>query len=336
MSTDCAARSAGAESPCHGLGMNTPDTATLLSHTHLVRDAAHAGERDELYHRSRRGEVTRVFSGCYVDTAYWASLGADDTHRALAQLSALTFGDDLVFSHRTAAALWRLPVLGAWPARVHVAGPRGSGGRSSATLARHALGIEVAAERVDGLQLTPLEVTVVQLAAVERFSAGVVVADAALRRRAHPVPGISAGCGRDELVLAASRVALNHGGARARAVAHFADGRADRPGESVSRASMRAAGIAPPELQVELFGASGKRYFADFYWRALRLIGEFDGVAKYSDPTFLAGRTPQQALLDEKAREDDLRAVNHGFSRWGWDVALSPARLGAQLRRAGL
>jgi len=99
---------------------------------------------------------------------------------------------------------------------------------------------------------------------------------------------------------------------------------------------MRSAGIPTPELQVELYGASGKRYFADFYWRDLRLIGEFDGVAKYKDPKFLRGRTPEQALLDEKTREDDLRAAQHGFSRWGWDVALSPARLAAQLRKAGV
>ena len=98
---------------------------------------------------------------------------------------------------------------------------------------------------------------------------------------------------------------------------------------------MFSAGISMPQLQVELFGASGKRYFADFYWPELRLIGEFDGVAKYKDPEFLRGRTPEQALLDEKAREDDLRAARHGFSRWGWGVATSPSRLSTQLRAAG-
>lgn len=316
--------------------MNTPEISTLLSHIHLIRYAANVGERDALYQRSRRGEVTRVMRGCYADTAYWKSLDASDLHRALAQLAALCFGDHLVFSHRTAAALWRLPVLGAWPTRVHVAGDPGSGGRASATLARHALGVQVADELVDGLHVTPLAVTAAQIAATERFASAVVVADAALRRRAHPVQGLTSSITSGDLIRAASHVALNHGGARARLVAAFADGRADRPGESVSRASMRAAGLAPPQLQVELFGASGKRYFADFYWPTLRLIGEFDGVAKYSDPQFLRGRTPEQALLDEKAREDDLRAATYGFSRWGWDVALSPSRLGAQLRRAGV
>ena len=316
--------------------MTTTEVSSLLSQTQLVRHATNVGERDGLYQRARRGEVTRVFRGCYVDASYWKALGPSDAHRALAHLSALSFGDDLVFSHRTAAALWRLPVLGAWPARVHVAGYAGEATRLTATLARHALGVEIASERLDGLQVTPLDTTVAQIAASERFTAAVVVADAALRRRTHPIPGLESSISAADLVLAASKVSLTHGGARARAVAAFADGRADRPGESVSRASMLSAGIPMPQLQVEPSGASGRRYFADFYWPEQRLIGEFDGVAKYRDPQFLRGRTPEQALLDEKAREDDLRASRHAFSRWGWQVALSPARLAAQLRAAGV
>lgn len=91
-----------------------------------------------------------------------------------------------------------------------------------------------------------------------------------------------------------------------------------------------------PALQVELFGASGARYVVDFYWPALCHIGEFDGKTKYEDPVFLRGRTPAQALADEKFREDDLRAAGYSFSRWGWAVALVPARLATQLRRAGV
>lgn len=316
--------------------MTTLETSDLHDRTHLVRHASNLGERDALYQRYRRGEVTRVIRGCYVDSLYWAALASDDRHRALAQLSVLVFGDGLVFSHRTAAALWRLPVLGEWPSRVHTAGPRGGAAHRSATLARHALGVEIASELVDGLQLTPLAVTVAQIAASESFASGLVVADAALRRRSHPVSGLTTSVTASDLAKAAHAITLNHGGARARSVAMFADGRADRPGESISRASIRAAGLTIPELQVELFGASGRKYFADFFWRDLMLIGEFDGAAKYSDPAFLRGRSPAQALLDEKAREDDLRAARHGFSRWGWQVARSPARLGAQLRRAGV
>ena len=167
--------------------------------------------------------------------------------------------------------------------------------------------------------------TVAQVAASEPFATGVVIADAALRH--HPVT---------RLLPAAASIPRRHGRARALAVAAFADGRADRPGESVSRVSMRAAGMPMPELQVVRHGASGARYVVDFYWRHLRLIGEFDGEAKYRDPEFLNGRTPEQALADEKYREDDLRTADHSMSRWGWKVANSPLSLARHLRRAGV
>jgi hypothetical protein len=312
------------------------DVVELHSHIHLVRHATNVGERNELYRRAARGEVTSVVRGCYLDTSFLEAMSNDERHRALAHCCALTFGEKLVFSHRTAAALWRLPVLGEWPTRAHVAGPRGYGSHRSASLARHALGIEMAEESIEGLRVTPLATTVAQIAASERFSAGVVVADAALRRESHPVATSHSTVSRADLISAASAIAPNRGGVRALTVARFADARADRPGESLSRACILAAGLPAPDLQVPLAGASGRHYVVDFYWPHLRLIGEFDGQVKYRDPTFLRGRTPEQALRDEKYREDDLRASQHAFSRWGWSVALSPVRLGQQLRRAGL
>ena len=280
--------------------------------------------RAALYARVRRGHLTRVYPGCYVEAAYWAALSAHSRHCALAHLSAAKL-DGLEFSHLTAAALWRLPLVDDWPPIVHVAGPRGSALRTTSALARHRLGFDPAAVTIDGLLVSSLPVTVAQVAASQPFATGVVVADAALRR--HP---------DSDLRSAAAAIPLHHGRARALSVADFADGRADRPGESLSRVGMRAAGLPMPELQAPLRGASGTRYFVDFYWPRCRLIGEFDGAAKYREPEFLRGRTPERAFADEKFREDDLRAATHGMSRWGWKVANSPVLLAQQLRRAGL
>ena len=116
----------------------------------------------------------------------------------------------------------------------------------------------------------------------------------------------------------------------------FADPRADRPGESLSRVSILRTGLTGPDLQVHLRGASGRSYTVDFYWPEFDVIGEFDGRVKYTDPEFLRGGTAEQAVYDEKLREDDLRAVPHAFTRWKWSTALSPAALGALLRRAGV
>jgi hypothetical protein len=41
-------------------------------------------------------------------------------------------------------------------------------------------------------------------------------------------------------------------------------------------------------------------------------------------------------VIDEKVREDDLRAARHGMSRWDWTKAVSPRLLSAHLIAAGL
>lgn len=311
-------------------------TADLIDHAVFVR-YLDAYERSALYARARSGALIRIHRGCFVDAHYWNRLDPAAQHRARAQLAAVSFGNELVFSHRTALALWRLPSIEEWPSRPHVAGPPNSGRHATATLARHSLGIDSDAVVIDGLRVTSLATTVVQVAAAHSFTQGVVVGDAALRRVRYPnaaTPAVQ--ITTRDLMSAAERIPLHHGGARALAAAKFCDGRADRPGESVSRVTMLAAGIRPPILQATLYGASGARYLVDFYWPHCRLIGEFDGAAKYRDPEFLRGRTPEQALTDEKYREDDLRAADHGMSRWGWRVANSAPLLSAQLRAAGL
>jgi hypothetical protein len=96
------------------------------------------------------------------------------------------------------------------------------------------------------------------------------------------------------------------------------------------------ARLSPPELQVPLRGSSGRVWRVDFWWPAFNLIGEFDGKAKYTDQRYLRGRTPQEVLYDEKMREDDLRAAEHRFTRWPWEVAISMPRLRSHLIAAGL
>lgn len=74
----------------------------------------------------------------------------------------------------------------------------------------------------------------------------------------------------------------------------------------------------------------------DFWWPDFNVIGEFDDKHKYTDPRYMNGRTAQQVLYDEKLREDDLRAASHGFTRWPWATAVSPALLRAHLAPAGV
>lgn len=293
-------------------------------------------ERKNLYRQCGSGKVVQLHRGAYVDADLWLTLSADAQHRARALAVAVHFDDDFVFSHCTAAALWRLPVMGSWPTLPHIAGPRGAAGRT-ASFVRHGLGLPVSAERIDGLAVTTLAATVVDVGATVGFAHAVVVADAALRRTFNPVEGLARSpLTRDHLIDELVRVKRTHGARKAELAIDFADARADRPGESMSRVSIHLARLSPPELQVPLRGASGKEYIVDFYWKQFSVIGEFDGKFKYTDPAYMNGRTAQQVLYDEKLREDDLRAASHGFTRWPWATAISPTLLGAQLRRAGV
>lgn len=303
----------------------------------LTRDVTTPADRNRLYKQVAAGELVVVCRGAYARAELWSGLDRHARYRALVKAAAVLSAREPVFSHHSAAALWRLPRVGSWPDRAHVVEPRSKGGTSSGVMARHTIGIPLALERIDGLAVTTLARTIVDIARVCAFAPAVAMADAALRRTENPIDGVPRTfLSKDDLYREARALSVRQATVKVKNVIDFAAAAADRPGESMSRVSMHNAGLTMPQLQVPLVGASGKRYFVDFWWPQLSLIGEFDGKDKYRDPQFLRGRTPEQALGDEKFREDDLRAAGHGMSRWGWNTAISPRLLAAKLRAAGV
>lgn len=70
--------------------------------------------------------------------------------------------------------------------------------------------------------------------------------------------------------------------------------------------------------------------------RIAQSSGEFDGVGKYFDPEILAGRTPDEALLEEKDRADALRRQVSGLSRWRTPDHRDPGQLYSILVTDGL
>ncbi|WP_167044792.1 hypothetical protein [Salinibacterium sp. ZJ454] len=317
--------------------MTASEPLPWTQHLLRVRDLDPVGGRNPFLARALKGEFVRVVRGIYVRADVWSQLDRHARYRATVKAAALAADHDQVFSHQSAAALWRLPWVGQWPTRVHVLTEPAAGGRSNGFTFRHGVGVPGDVEMIDGLPVTSLARTVVDLSATALFGQAVTAADAALRRTAHPrgdVPRTF--LSRDELLAELRRIPLQHGQKKAERVIMFANAAADRPGESMSRVSMHQAGITAPQLQVSIAGASGRVYIVDFWWPEFNVIGEFDGDFKYTDPEFLRGRTPHQVLLDEKDREDDLRATGRGMSRWKWALAISPQRLREHLHRAGV
>ena len=124
---------------------------------------------------------------------------------------------------------------------------------------------------------------------------------------------------------------------QARRIVELADGRAQLPLESVSRLQLHRLGFERAELQVPVPAPGGGSYFVDIGLRGLRTFGECDGKDKYVDEARRSGRSVEQVLLDEKAREDWIRGTTQWrLARWGDEHAATPAALGARLARFGI
>jgi hypothetical protein len=243
-----------------------------------------------------------------------------------------------IFSHYSAARVWELPIFGRWPTEVHIEVGVKRNGRSIEGLRRHRSGGVIASELHSEMRITTLARTVVDLAMVGSLRTAVVIADAALT-------GLRDGYGnwsrapisREELLEELEQRGPVRGSQQAAWALGFGDARSGSPGESVSRLTMFEIGCPPPELQAT-FRDHGGMFVAttDFWWPDYNLTGEFDGRGKYLREVYLGGRTPGQAVVDEKIREDAVRALGPGMCRWVWEEATSARALRLKLSRAGL
>jgi len=272
-----------------------------------------------------RGELIRVKRGAYCPRAVWDAATDPERHRLRVNAAAAAH-PNAVFSHWSAAVLHGLPLIGPWPSTVHVAADRASGGRSEVGLTRHCRGLR-ADEIVDlgTARATSVERTLADLSTVQPFRFAASPADYAFR---------AGQTTRDALV--AYLEAPFRGRSRALQVAEFADGRAETPGESLSRATMHLLGFPAPLLQVR--HVTGTRAeFTDFEWPEYGVIGEFDGLGKYLREELRGNRSVAEVVIDEKKREDRLRrSSGRTFARWGWDDALRITPLRDILIESGL
>lgn len=75
--------------------------------------------------------------------------------------------------------------------------------------------------------------------------------------------------------------------------------------------------------------------FPDYFWRDVRIAGEFDGKEKYMRPQY-SPRAPGETVWQEKKREDRLRALNLGVVRILTEHVENPQRLESLLVSAGV
>lgn len=285
----------------------------------FVKDLVAEGiDHVEIARRVRVGEYERVRRGV-VDVPQ--GLIYEDAHLRLVEATLPGLSPGFVVSHQSAAAVHGLPVPAADLARAHVTREGSGGGRRTGCVAlrRAPLPDEDVTRSPQGWAVTSLERTAWDLARELNHADAVAVVDAALRL----------GADRDALIERCDLARHRRGNLPARAAIQFADGRSESRGESVSRVIMHRQGLPKPQLQVEIPEARAR---GDFGWREFRLIGEFDGQAKYGH--LRAGDDFQQAMVREKAREQRIRLAGWWVVRWGWKDLANPSEFARMLRRA--
>ncbi|WP_104063744.1 type IV toxin-antitoxin system AbiEi family antitoxin domain-containing protein [Arthrobacter sp. 4R501] len=299
----------------------------------LARDRAlHGLTPNDLAKRVKAGSLVRVRHGVYTDGQVWKGLKPWEQYRLRVQAAAETFEKPTVFARHSAASVWGIPTIGL-NHPVQALTMKNDGGRSRAGVRRHfAAPAGLTVVQREGLLVTGRIRTVLDLAAFAPFTEAeapldhVLKPDRALRLRALTKNELVAGLGTNYSSAAGRRIVT--------AVA-FADPLSGSAGESYSRALIHVAGFETPVLQQAIHDRDGLVGYTDFYWKQAKVVGEFDGVEKYIKPEFLQGRTASQAVVEEKKRENRIRAAGFNVVRWDWAELMEPGKLERKLAAAG-
>lgn len=310
-----------------------PQTASDLIYARDLQDPYET--RHQHARAARRGTELRVARGVYLSQQAWQSLQPRERYLMRVRAVAETRRNPPVVSHWSAAAIHGLSIAGTWPATVHTTAGPNSTSRSRGGVVRHIRRLDEAdVTRVDGILVTSVSRTVLDIAAMASFRDAVTMADSALHvdrfRRWRPLTT------REELLQLWERTLPFRGHRRCRMVIQFAQPGADTPIESISRVNMWLIGCPQPLLQIRFSDHLGVIGDTDFYWKDHRLIGEADGDVKYLDPRYRGGRSADEVVLNEKVREDRLRGTGESVTRWRWRTADEPSALRRHLVHAGL
>lgn len=286
-------------------------------------------------------QLIRLRPGRYVNGSAWRDLWNEGRH--LLRVLAVHLNSEApgpVFWGPSAAVLHGLPLYRLAPSRVHTVILGERHGRSRAGVMWHYVGIEPEdIVQVGGLRCTSIDRTVLDLACGFPAEAGLSAADAAQRRETvngQVQDAEGAANWRARMLERASRV-HTRGIRRARDLLAFADGRAQLPGESVSRLQLHRLGYRGYDLQVHVAGLDGEDYWMDFGFPRARVFGEFDGEGKYLDPALRGARSMEEAILAEKRREDTVRGITGWrFARWTSEHIRSADALSKRLLAFGI
>ena len=284
------------------------------------------------------GGLMQLRKGIVVPTEDWSAASAS-VRRAWSLMAATKAFPGSFGSHDTAALAWGLPDyaldVGGDPPLTHIT--RKGASRVDGWIRVHGCDTPVVQTTiVDGLPITTLPRTSIDLAARRSMRTGLVFMDAAMRARVsqdragrslrHAVrdPSIRASLAI-EWDAAVAPFSRHRWVTHVREAIRHADPASESVLESLSRAAMIEDGLPLPRCGVPTT-VDGVTYWLDFLWDEFRLIGEADGRGKYADVG---------DLVAEKRRQEALESMGFRVVRWGFpEVSPSPAVMLARLRRA--
>lgn len=290
----------------------------------LRQQAVLAGysERELRTRLAVHGPWTVVRRGVYVTTEQWQAATAEDRWRLRDRAVDLTTGVEHAMSCDSAARAHRLPLLAPTRPLSHLVRPGVWGSRSEHGVKHHlARLMPQPLIELDGMLVTPLGRTALDVAREHGLPTGVGACDAALRR------GVTVAELEAELGLMTHWPHVT----RARAAAAHADAGAENLAESLARLLVLELGLGAPTSQFPVQTALG------LFWCDLQLgnhVVEFDGRVKYRPRSEggHAGRSAEDVVWEEKRRERAIAAEGLGLSRVIWEDLWGGARVRA-LRR---
>jgi hypothetical protein len=296
-----------------------------MSRVSLSRDLAADGfSPGELARLTRSGELVHLRRGTYAQPAE-GELDPRTAHLQLLEATVPECHPEAVVSHSSAAVLHGLPVWREQLDRVQLTRDRQGGGRTRRWVRMHGAALpDSDVVQVAGFRATSLARTVVDLGCCLPLAQAVAAGDVAVTR-------IEPAAVDQVLQQQAGRTGIG----RARRTVALLDPRSESAGESFSRVVFHLAGLSAPELQYCVSTSDGRFVGrSDFGWPEFGVLGEFDGRQKYGKLLRKPGQTAEDVLIDEKRREDKLRALGWIVIRWMWHDLMRPEALIVQLREA--
>ncbi|MDX6262955.1 MAG: hypothetical protein QOH84_4643 [Kribbellaceae bacterium] len=279
---------------------------------------------EQMRERLGDGRWERVRHGQYVEATDLSGLARWDRealcHRRAVHAVMNSFrGGSVAVSHQSALVLHELSPWGVDLDEVQVNRMDDRKGRVRAGVREHGGKLSpLDLTEVSGLLVTTVPRAVVELACRCAFEPAVVAVDAALRRKL---------IGEEELARLVDVTEFWPGGPGARAALAFGSRLSESAGESRLRVLIHNHGLPTPIQQYVFKDAAGFVARVDFYFPGQRTVLEFDGLVKYADGS-------AEVLVQEKLREDRLRALGVEVVRITWADLARPQSVVARLREA--